>query len=213
MSDYIFDGLIFDVDGTIWDSTPVVERAWNKALADQGYKDVSVTADRLKGLFGLPMLDIIEDIIPGSSEEEREAFLPVCSAYEFEFLEKESGVVYEGLRETLAELSKELPLFVVSNCQSGYIELVYRKTGFEPYFKDHICPGDTGRFKAENIRIITERYSLTRPAYIGDTEMDEEACKKAGVSFIHAAYGFGKAKDACLRIDKPSELLLRVRGR
>ena len=72
--------LSFDVDGTIWDSTPVVEKAWNAALRDSGHGDVSITADRLKGLFGLPMLDIIEDILPGSTLEEREAFLPLCSA-------------------------------------------------------------------------------------------------------------------------------------
>ena len=130
----IYDGFIFDVDGTIWDSTPVVEKAWNAALRDSGHGDVSITADRLKGLFGLPMLDIIEDILPGSTLEEREAFLPLCSGYEFEYLERESGVVYEGLEETLRTLSSSgIPLFIVSNCQSGYIELMYRKTGFGKY--------------------------------------------------------------------------------
>ena len=133
----IYDGLIFDVDGTIWDSTPVVEKAWNAALADSGHSDVRITADRLKRLFGLPMLDIIEDILPGSTLEERESFLPLCSRYEFEYLEKESGVVYEGLEDTLRTLSGSgIPLFIVSNCQSGYIGLMYRKTGFGKVLKD-----------------------------------------------------------------------------
>ena len=101
----IYDGFIFDVDGTIWDSTPVVEKAWNAALRDSGQGDVSVTADRLKGLFGLPMLDIIEDILPGSTLSERQEYLPLCSRYEFEYLERETGVVYEGLGETLKTLS------------------------------------------------------------------------------------------------------------
>ena len=44
------DGIIFDVDGTIWNSTPIVEKAWNKALEDAGYSE-RVTAKRLEVLF------------------------------------------------------------------------------------------------------------------------------------------------------------------
>ena len=69
----MFDGIIFDVDGTLWDSTPVVEKAWNDALKDNGYGDISVTADQLKGLFGLPMPDIINAIMPGVPQEEQDA--------------------------------------------------------------------------------------------------------------------------------------------
>ncbi len=210
----IYDGFIFDVDGTIWDSTPVVEKAWNTALRDSGYGDVSITADRLKGLFGLPMLDIIEDILPGSTLEEREAFLPLCSKYEFEYLEREAGVVYEGLEDTLRTLSSSgFPLFIVSNCQSGYIELMYRKTGFGQFFKDQICPGDTGKLKADNILIMAERHKLERPAYVGDTIMDMEACRKAGVPFIHAAYGFGKVTGPDGLIETPGDLIAIAEGR
>ncbi|MCR4740666.1 MAG: HAD family hydrolase [Lachnospiraceae bacterium] len=202
-----YDGIIFDVDGTLWDSTSVVEKAWNKALADNGFPDISVTADRLKGLFGLPMLDIIKDIVPESTLEQRKAFLPVCSKYEFEFLEKEAGTVYEGLPETLKKLSETHRLFIVSNCQSGYIELLYRKTGLGRYFIEGICPGDTGKLKADNIRIVIDRYGLSKPLYVGDTQMDADACMKAGVPICFAAYGFGRVAEPDHIIYSPLELL------
>ncbi|MBQ7562838.1 MAG: HAD family hydrolase [Lachnospiraceae bacterium] len=206
------DGIIFDVDGTLWDSTPVVEKAWNAALSDKGHPELSVTADRLKGLFGLPMLDIIEDIIPNSTLREREEFLPVCSRYEFRYLEEESGIVYPGLREALSALKeKGIPLYIVSNCQSGYIELLFRKTGISEYFLDHICPGDTGKFKADNIRIIKERYGLKAPVYVGDTQMDADACKEAGVPIVYAAYGFGSVREPDLVIEAPKDLIVKVR--
>ena len=73
------DGVLFDVDGTIWDSTGVVTEAWNKALVDTGFKETQVTADRLKGLFGLPMIEIMRDILPGVEEKELRRFEAVCN--------------------------------------------------------------------------------------------------------------------------------------
>ncbi|MCR5107472.1 MAG: HAD family hydrolase [Lachnospiraceae bacterium] len=211
MSDHRYDGIIFDVDGTLWDSTYVVEKAWNKALHDSGYSN-RITADTLKGLFGLPMLEIIENIIPESAMEEREAFLKVCSGYEFEFLEAEAGVVYPGLEDTLKELSTDHPLFIVSNCQQGYIDLFSRKTGLGHYFTEGICPGDTDKLKADNIRIIIDRYGLKNPVYVGDTDMDHVACIKAKVPFCFAAYGFGDTKAPDHIIDKVPDLIKVCNG-
>ena len=44
------DSIIFDVDGTIWNSTDVVAQAWNEVLEKEKI-DIRVTADQLKGLF------------------------------------------------------------------------------------------------------------------------------------------------------------------
>ncbi|MBR4168883.1 MAG: HAD family hydrolase [Lachnospiraceae bacterium] len=200
------DGLIFDVDGTLWDSTPVVEQAWNQALRDFGITDVTITADRLKKLFGLPMMDIIDRILPGRPQDVKEKFAPYCFRYEHEFLEKTPGVLYPELEETLANLSKKHPLFIVSNCQAGYIELFFEKTGFGQYFLDHLCPGDTDLFKADNIRLIAERYQLRNPVYIGDTQMDADACMDAGVPIVYASYGFGMVARPDFIIDCPKDL-------
>lgn len=202
----MIDGILFDVDGTLWDSTPVVESAWNQALIDSGIPEIQVSADRLKGLFGLPMDEIIDDILPGYPEDVKRKFQPFCYAYEDRCLKETPGKVYEGMEETLKILSTKYPLYVVSNCQSGYIELLYEKTGFGKYFKDHTCFGDTGKFKADNIRLIVEKYNLKAPVYVGDTQMDANACAQAGVPIVYAAYGFGKVDNPGYIINKPIDL-------
>lgn len=194
MPQFETDGIIFDVDGTLWDTTPVVENAWNDAMDDCGLSYAHVTADQLKGLFGLPMEVIIDAILPKESAETKARFQPLCFQNEHDYLLKTPGILYPDVGETLAELSKKYKLFIVSNCQAGYIELFLEKTGFAPYITDHLCPGDTGVHKAENIGLICERNNLKNAVYVGDTHMDHEACIKAKVPFVFAAYGFGKCK-------------------
>lgn len=207
MSRAMFDSVIFDVDGTIWDTTPVVAEGWNMALRESGINDITITAARLKGLFGLPMDAIIEDILPDASDELKKRFEPLSYKYEQLCIEKKSGILYEGLTDTVKALSERYPLYVVSNCQAGYIELMLCKTGMTPFFKDFTCYGDNGLYKAQNIRLIMERNGLKNPVYVGDTQMDANACKEAGVPIVYAAYGFGKVDAPYATIKTPAELL------
>ena len=201
------DGIIFDVDGTLWDSTDVVKDAWNRAFIDSGYDDPKITADRLKGLFGLPMADIIKDIFPEGTDEEVAKLTPIIYGNEDKYLDEFGGKLYPGIIETIAKLSETVPVFIVSNCQEGYIELFMRKTGCERFIADHLCPGDTGRLKADNIRKIVSDHGLKAPVYVGDTVMDRDACITAGCPFIYARYGFGDVTGAEYVIDSPEELI------
>ena len=207
----MFDGIIFDVDGTLWDSTPVVEKAWNRALEEAGY-DARVTADQLKGLFGLPMGDIINAILPGVPGEEQEAFAPLCYKYEHEYLDREAGRLYPGILETIRELAKNHKIFIVSNCQAGYIELFMKKSGIGDVITDHLCLGDNDLLKADNIRIIVENHGLRAPVYIGDIQGDADSSKEAGVEFIHAAYGFGSVDECYAAVSEPCELINVIDG-
>ena len=202
----LMDSIIFDVDGTMWDSTDIVAGAWNETL-EQEQIDVRVTADQLKGLFGRLLPDIAKVILPDLSEAEQLRIIDICCVKEHEALQKECAPVYQGLEKTLKELCGRYPLFVVSNCQAGYIELFLEKTGFGPYFTGHLCPGDTGEAKAANIRSIASRYDLKSPVYVGDTKGDYEACQEAKVPFVFASYGFGHVDTPDYRIEKPEDLL------
>ena len=200
------DSIIFDIDGTIWNSTDVVAEAWNNTLEKEGI-DVRVTADQLKGQFGKLLPDIAKAILPEQTEEEQLRVIDICCQAEHDLLREKGAPVYPGLENTLKELSSRYPLFVVSNCQAGYIELVFEKTGLGKYFTGHLCPGDTGEAKAANICSIAEKYQLKSPVYVGDTFGDYQACQEAGVPFVFASYGFGQVDTPDYMIEKPSDLL------
>lgn len=190
------DGLLFDVDGTLWNTVGPIAVSWNHAIRDEGL-DFVITPEILQREFGKTMAEIGEDVFPGIDAARREACLKRCIAYEDAALEKVGPeVLYPPVTATVRELARRLPLFIVSNCQKGYIELFLEKSGLGDCFRDHECYGNTGLGKAANVRLLCERNRLTRPYYVGDTAMDAAACAEAGVPFVHAAYGFGKV-DAC----------------
>ena len=191
------DAVILDVDGTLWDSTPIVARAWQRAIRESGFPDYTVTADLLKGLFGKTMRAIAEQMFPGLSGERQSRLMELCCSCEHEELEQDAcNICYPGVVSGIRELSGRLPVCIVSNCESGYIELFLRKTGLEPYVTDIECFGNTGKNKDENIRRVVQRNHFTAPVYVGDTQGDCDAARAAGVPFIHAAYGFGTVDEA-----------------
>ncbi|MCQ2521122.1 MAG: HAD family hydrolase [Lachnospiraceae bacterium] len=191
--------ILFDVDGTIWDSTAVVAKAWVKAAAELGLPTEEISAERLKKEFGKTMQDIFESIFPAQTNSELFAKLQnLLYVYEHEFLEaNEEDLTYPKMRETMERLSQEYNLYIVSNCQLGYIEQVCGKTGITELIKDFTCFGETQKPKNESIEILIDRNNLVKEecVYVGDIRGDEVSAHKAGIAFAHAKWGFGIAEE------------------
>ena len=76
----------------------------------------------------------------------------------------------------------------------------------EKYFKGHLCAGDTKLAKWQNIQKLKKDEGIDEVIYVGDTLKDKNESMKAGVKFIHAAYGFGKIEDDPYKIEALVEL-------
>jgi len=204
----MIDSILFDMDGTLWDSTKEVADAFNKVIQER-HPEITdeVTAERLQQYFGLPLDDIAVKLYESVSEEHAIEVMRECCEYECDYLAKHGARLYDGLEDMLKKLSAKYMLFIVSNCQEGYIQCFFRAyPHLEKYFIDYEYPGRSGKLKAENIRIVIERNHLKDPIYVGDTKGDADAAKKAGVPFVFARYGFGEVTEYSDVIDSPKEL-------
>ena len=200
--------IILDVDGTLWDSRAVVAKAWSQALKDTAGIEREFSVETLTPLFGKPMDAIMEALLPEMGKEQRDAVSVEFFSYENRLLETEPGKLFPGVYETMEQLERVTSLYIVSNCQSGYIEVMLMGTGMTPFVKDFQCYGDNGRSKAENIRILMERNGIKNAMYVGDTQGDAQACKEAGIPFVFAGYGFGDLEEEpAYRIETFSQLL------
>ncbi|MCD7746045.1 MAG: HAD family hydrolase [Lachnospiraceae bacterium] len=204
--------MLLDVDGTLWDSTGIVAKAWTCAVRENGCPDKTVTPGMLQALFGRTMDVIADNLLPELTPEHRYRIMDVCCVYEQQALEQMEGcaICYPGVQKTIRELSKRVPVFIVSNCQKGYIELFLDKTALGACVTDFECFGNTGKSKGENIRLLVNRNHLKHPVYVGDTQGDCDAAREAGVPFIYAKYGFGTADSADAEIESFPELKMII---
>ena len=200
-------GIIFDVDGTLWDSAKPVAESWTLML-ERRYPELAriITSDDMYRNMGKTKDAIGADLFPGLAPDKRDEVMDACMRYENEYLADHPGVTYPNMKETLAALSREYGLYIVSNCQEGYIEALMAACGIASYISDTECIGATGRPKGDNIRLVMERNGLEKCLYVGDTAMDQEAAGKAGIPFVFASYGVGQASGAEAVIGSLAEL-------
>lgn len=198
-------GIIFDLDGTLWNSTDTVVPAWNHALCKHRQK--SITTEDMQSYMGKTIDEIAKIMFPNLPAADGMDIIHDCCAEEQKYVAKYGGVLYPGVEQTLATLAQKYLLFVVSNCETGYIEAFFTYHKLDRYFVDTECSGRTGMKKGDNIRAIIERNHLDKATYIGDTQGDLDAADYAGIPFIFAKYGFGDINRDVTSIDEFSELI------
>lgn len=188
----MFDGLLFDLDGTLWDSVDAICVSWRRVLERRAPELAGLmTRENVTSCMGMLLPDIVKKVLPDLPREQIQPVLKELLEEENAYVAVHGGVLYPQVPETLALLAQDYPLCIVSNCQDGYIEAFFQAHGLGQYFADYENPGRTGKAKADNIALVVERRGMKRPLYIGDTQSDFEAASGAGVPFLHAAYGFG----------------------
>jgi len=197
--------IFFDLDGTLWDALSQLTEARNKAMIDNK-KHYRFTLDSMKSFMGLTPEETVKIAFNDVSLEEGMNLFKLCFDEEIKYLVKNPGVKYPYENEIIELLSKKYDLYIVSNADKGYIEDYLIGCNMNQYFKDHLCAGDTLKDKRENILIMKEKHSIDDIIYVGDTLKDKIQSTKAGVKFIHAAYGFGVIEDDEYKIDSLKEL-------
>lgn len=193
--------IIFDLDGTLWNSTGCACEIWNCVLEKHNNISFRMTKEKAEQLMGKTMEEIGNILFPKLNDDERNEIITEFSEVEVKYLTEHGAVLYEGLEEILDTLSKKYKLYIVSNCQDGYVSAFLHAHRLEQYFLDIEMSGRTGMDKGNNIKLIMERNHIESAVYIGDTNGDEKAARFAGIPFIYAEYGFGTvmAPDAVIK--------------
>ena len=199
--------VIFDLDGTLWDSAEKVAESWNMEIERVTGRPSEITADDIRRNMGKTMNEIADDVMPEYPVPDRYDLARYCEVFENQYISEHGGELFPGVRETLKLLAdRGVQMTIVSNCQEGYIPAFIKSMKMEEYFTDYEEWGRSGFLKADNIRLIMERNGADRAIYVGDIQKDADASAEAGVPCIWAAYGFGHIEHPAATLTEFSQL-------
>jgi phosphoglycolate phosphatase len=167
--------LLFDLDGTLWDSHPL----YAEALSRTSGVPASEILRRLKQ----PDTNVVR--LADELRVSRAAFVQECRRM-IALLR-----LYPGVRRTLGKL-RATPLALVTNLPASLVMPIMEESGISEFFPVVECnakkPGAAGLIRAlAALRGPTRQSSY----YVGDAPRDAGAARTAGIRFAWASYGYG----------------------
>ncbi len=207
--------VIFDLDGTLLNTLEDLKDATNFALSKFGYSARSL--EEIRCFVGNGVRKLIERAVPENCENVEECLAIFKKNYSENMCNHTNP--YNGILEILKTLHDNgIKIGVVSNKFDSAVKELCKK-----YFGDLIDvaigqaddvpkkPAPDGVFKAMK-ELNADEYSTI---YVGDSEVDVETAKNAGLKCIGVIWGF-RARDylkgADFIIDKPCDIINLIRS-
>jgi phosphoglycolate phosphatase len=188
----MIDAVVFDLDGTLWDTSASCAVAWNRVLARHGIPFRTITEHDVRGVTGRPHEECIRTVFAELNETHIATLAAETQTEDNRAIAELGGQLFGDVEPGIRRLAARYPLYIVSNCQRGYIETFFQWSRLGGYFLDFECWGNTGMSKPQNLRVLIDRNQLRHPVFVGDTPGDQTAAHDCRIPFLHVAYGFGQ---------------------
>lgn len=184
------DLIIFDLDGTLIDSSEDIAWAVNKMLKDMGLEEMPYPAIKERIGWGVSML--LEKVLPAEKHNLLDAAKGIFMGYYRSHLLVKTKP-YDGVIDVL-EHFKNKKLAVATNKPVGLTTKILDDLNMSVYFRK-VVGGDGVQNKKpspEALEVILKELNILphNAVFIGDSKIDIEAGKKGGIMTIGAAYGF-----------------------
>jgi len=182
--------LLFDLDGTLIDSTPAILNSFKSAFENLALKVRS--DEEIKALIGFPLEEMFAKLCPTQ--------IQLTQAFIQKYREKYSQIYLEqtmllaGVKEALILADRFADLAVVTTKGGQFTKPLLDFLGVADFFKTIITKDDVSKPKPDSEPILLALSRLKKSKenafMIGDTRLDVLAAKNAGISSIALACGY-----------------------
>jgi phosphoglycolate phosphatase len=203
--------LIFDLDGTLFDSEEFNFKVINHTLKSMGIDEI-VSKKTISSHLGEPSEIYYSNILPASVKKKYPSIREKNRSYYDKFIMK-YGKSFDGVNETLKELKRGgYKLALYSNSSQLYFSTAIKKLKIENYFDYMECTKQNNLSKIELVKKISFKLKTEKCAVVGDRIHDMEAAEKNRFMSIGALYGYGynELDKADIRIENFKELLEKI---
>ena len=208
--------VVFDLDGTLVDSSPDIAAALNRAFSELQLRPLT-EPEVLAMLGGGPRVLVakaLEELGYTPSETELDAVLERYSA-EYRAKPSERTVFFADAADALPQLRERgLMLGVCTNKRTDIAEQVLEHLGVRDLF-GAVIGSDLASSPKPDAAHLTETLDALGAdtagcLYVGDTEIDALTAKSAGVRYAHVDWGHQIDAPVAVQIREFSELLLHI---
>lgn len=182
--------IIFDLDGTLVDTSRDIMHALNYAI--RPFSNKILTVEETIGLIGEGVTRLVEKAMDGSDLKMRDQVIERFLLY-YESHIADNSIIYPGVKETLTEL-RDYKMAIISNKRENLSKKLLDQVNLLQYFDLVVGSDTTPDRKPSPIPVIYAYKNLgfkkEETVMVGDSNYDIEAGKGAGVKTIAVTYGY-----------------------
>ncbi len=202
------DLIIWDLDGTLIDSSEDIANGGNFMLKTLGLKEKSRA--EIAECVGKGVQNLVLGLLGKEHEDKFDQALKILKKRYSEHL-LDHTKLYPGILDTL-EHFKNKKQAVITNKPEGFSRTILKGLGIEKYFSI-LIGGDTVRTKKPSpegvFKVLADlKIPAERAVLIGDSSIDIETARNAKIPICAVTYGFGKLEE--IRSSKPDFLIDKI---
>jgi len=203
------NNLIFDLDGTLFDSAPEIICCIKKIFE---INNIKVKNNINHSIIGPPLKDTLKSLVQKKDINKIDGLMSdFIELYDSKYCYKTK--LYKNVRETLEILRREKRLFLITNKRLVPTKIMLENKKIINFFENFFCVDANDPKKKDKTTLISSTISdlnidPMNTIYIGDTKGDFEASENNNIKFIYAGWGYGESIDsAFLCLNNISELI------